>query len=107
MERTNQIKTKRTTTKHILTLLTTLLLAPLAALTAATTKAESHSPANLLLEAKVSEVAPGVYRTRAGEPERIEPSLVRAPANPDALAAMPKMIGPLSNSFGPIFYGEG
>jgi len=77
--------------KHTLTLLTSLLLVPLAALTATTTKAESHSPANLILEAKVSEVAPGVYRIRAGEPEKIVPSMVRHAAKEEALAAMPKV----------------
>lgn len=76
--------------KHILLFSRAVFLGvPLTALTAATTKAEAHSPAMLLLVAKVAEVAPGVFRIRAGEPERIEPSLVRAPANTDALAAMP------------------
>ena len=80
--------------KHTLPLLSALLFASLAALTVAPAKAETHITANLLLEAKVSEVAPGVYRIRAGEPEKIVPSLVRAPANTDALAAMPKIAAP-------------
>ncbi|MGA2499753.1 MAG: TIM-barrel domain-containing protein, partial [Tepidisphaeraceae bacterium] len=49
---------------------------------------------NLPLEATVSEVAPGVYRLRAGEPEKIVPSLVRMPAKTDGLEAMPKAAAP-------------
>lgn len=41
-----------------------------------------------------TQVAPGVYRVRAGEPEAIVPSLVRQPAARDALAAMPQTAEP-------------
>ena len=37
----------------------------------------------------VTRVAPGVFRIRAGEPEKIVPSMVRAAAREDALAALP------------------
>ncbi len=46
------------------------------------------------LRTKIAEVAPGVYRLRAGEPEKIVPSLVRQPTSKEALAAMPKVPAP-------------
>lgn len=46
------------------------------------------------LRTEIAEVAPGVYRLRAGEPEKIVPSLVRQPVNREALAAMPKVPAP-------------
>ena len=55
---------------------------------------ETHPPKVGGLQCAVTEVAPGVYRVRAGEPEKIVPSLVRAPANADALAAMTKIATP-------------
>ena len=75
---------------HFYSFLNYLLLA---ALTAQAT-AQSDTAASLLLESHVSEVAPGVYRIRAGEPEKFVPSLVCAPANTDALAAMAKIAAP-------------
>ncbi len=42
----------------------------------------------------ITEVAPGVFRLRAGEREKIVPSLVREPARTDALAKMPKVSAP-------------
>jgi alpha-D-xyloside xylohydrolase len=42
----------------------------------------------------VAEVAPGVYRLRAGQPEPIVPSLVRLAARMDALKAMPQVKNP-------------
>ena len=48
----------------------------------------------------ITEVAPGVYRVRAGEPELIVPSLVKAPSKNGALAAMSRIqkipIGPIT-----------
>jgi len=43
---------------------------------------------------QVTVVAPGVYRLRAGEPEAIVPSIVRAPAAVEAMSAMPKISEP-------------
>src|SRR5579883_6593 len=52
------------------------------------------------LVATITEVAPGVYRVRAGEPELIVPSLVKAPSKDRALEAMPRIekmpIGPIT-----------
>ena len=42
----------------------------------------------------VTEVAPGVFRVRAGEPETIVPSMVRQPAAKEGLAAMPHATEP-------------
>ncbi len=42
----------------------------------------------------VTEVAPGVFRVRAGEPEAIVPSMVCQPAASEALAAMPHATQP-------------
>ena len=39
----------------------------------------------------VTEMAPGVYRLRAGEPEKIVPSLVKNEANQAGLKAMPEV----------------
>jgi len=41
------------------------------------------------IQAQVAEVAPGVYRVRAGKPETIVPSLARPEANLPGLKAMP------------------
>lgn len=46
------------------------------------------------LKPQVTEVAPGVYRLRVGEPEAIVPSIVRKAAETAALAAMPKVSAP-------------
>ncbi len=46
------------------------------------------------LKAAITEVAPGVYRWRAGDPEKIVPSLVRQSARVEALATMPKVSAP-------------
>jgi alpha-D-xyloside xylohydrolase len=46
------------------------------------------------LEVHTTEVAPGVFRLRVGEPEVIVPSLVRAPARTEALAALPPIAAP-------------
>jgi alpha-D-xyloside xylohydrolase len=47
------------------------------------------------LASTVTEVASGVFRLRAGEPEKIVPSLVRMPENTGALKAMPRVTVPL------------
>ncbi len=54
-------------------------------------RAAMAGPSAEELKVSVSEVAPGVYRLRAGEPERIVPSMVKLPALTDSLAAMPKV----------------
>ncbi len=46
------------------------------------------------LASTVTEVASGVFRLRAGEPEKIVPSLVRMPENTGALKAMPRVTVP-------------
>jgi alpha-D-xyloside xylohydrolase len=46
------------------------------------------------LKPQITEVAPGVYRLRAGEPEAIVPSMVRRPAQTAGLATMPKVTAP-------------
>ncbi|MEI7945306.1 MAG: TIM-barrel domain-containing protein [bacterium] len=44
-----------------------------------------------VLKPDVTQVAPGVFRVRAGEPEKIVPSMVRQAPKEEALAAMPKV----------------
>jgi len=49
------------------------------------------------LRTSVEEVAPGVFRIRAGEPEKIVPSMLKSEPKTDALEKMPKGKIPLDN----------
>ena len=50
-----------------------------------------------LLKIETEEVAPGVFRIRAGEPEQIVPSMLKFPAKIDALSKMPDCKIPFDN----------
>lgn len=52
------------------------------------------APSAQALTPQITEVGPGVFRVRAGEPARIVPSIARRPARLDALGRMPKVSTP-------------